>query len=181
MSRTRTQVAVIGAGPAGLLLSHLLHLQGIDSVVVEARSRDHVERRVRAGILEHPVVELLREVGLGDRLDREGLTHGGIALRSDGVSHRIDFDRLVGRAVTVYGQQEVVKDLIAARVEAGGDLRFEVSDVRPEGFLDDRPRVRFRQDGHEVEVDCDLIVGADGSHGVSRAALPEGSRSVLTR
>src|SRR3954464_10654337 len=120
----RTQVGIIGAGPAGLLLSHLLARAGIDSAVLEARSRDYVERRVRAGVLEHPTVELLREVGLAERLDREGMPHEGIYLPFDGGDHRIDFADLVGRGITVYGQQEVVKDLIAARLGAGGDIRF---------------------------------------------------------
>ncbi|MFD0891158.1 FAD-dependent monooxygenase, partial [Streptosporangium algeriense] len=122
----RTQVGIIGAGPAGLLLSHLLHLRGIDSVVLERRSRDHVERRVRAGVLEQGTVDTLVAAGVGDRLTREGLVHHGVELRYGGTSHPVAFERLVpGRAITVYGQQEVVKDLIAARLAAGGDIRFE--------------------------------------------------------
>jgi p-hydroxybenzoate 3-monooxygenase len=167
----RTQVGIIGAGPAGLLLSHLLARAGIDSVVLEARSRDYVERRVRAGVLEHPTVELLREVGLAERLDREGMPHEGISLRFDGGDHRIDFADLVGRGITVYGQQEVVKDLIAARLRDGGDLRFEVSDVTLDG-LADAPVIGFTDaDGQRQELRCDAVAGCDGFHGISRGAF----------
>ncbi|WP_232664748.1 4-hydroxybenzoate 3-monooxygenase [Pseudonocardia sp. TRM90224] len=164
----RTQVAIVGAGPAGLLLSHLLARRGVDSVVIETRSRDYVEQRVRAGVLEHPTVELLREVGLAERLDREGMAHEGITLRFDGGDHRIDFADLVGNGITVYGQQEVVKDIIAARLAAGGDLRFEVSDVSIER-IDDAPVVGFTgADGTRVELACDVVAGCDGFHGISR-------------
>lgn len=163
----RTQVGIVGAGPAGLLLSHLLARHGIDSVVLEARSREYVEKRVRAGVLEHPTVELLREVGVGERMDREGLPHEGISLRFDGEQHRIDFADLTGRGIVVYGQQEVVKDLIARRLADGGDIRFEVSGVRLDGITDD-PVIHY--DGGELH--CDVIVGTDGFHGVSRAAVP---------
>ncbi|HEY4420453.1 MAG TPA: 4-hydroxybenzoate 3-monooxygenase [Pseudonocardia sp.] len=167
----RTQVGIIGAGPAGLLLSHLLARAGIDSVVLEARSRDYVERRVRAGVLEHPTVELLREVGLAERLDREGMPHEGISLRFDGGDHRIDFADLVGRGITVYGQQEVVKDLIAARLRDAGDLRFEVSDVTLDG-LTDAPVIGFTDaDGQRQELRCDAVAGCDGFHGISRGAF----------
>ncbi|MHA6780881.1 4-hydroxybenzoate 3-monooxygenase [Pseudonocardia saturnea] len=163
----RTQVGIVGAGPAGLLLSHLLALQGIGSVVLEARSREYVEQRVRAGVLEHPTVELLREVGVGERMDRLGMPHEGISLRFDGGEHRVDFADLTGRGIVVYGQQEVVKDLIARRLADGGDLRFEVSGVRLDGLTTD-PVIHF--DGGELH--CDVIVGADGFHGVSRASVP---------
>ena len=167
----RTQVGIIGAGPAGLLLSHLLARAGIDSVVLEARSREYVERRVRAGVLEHPTVELLREVGLAERLDREGMPHEGISLRFDGGDHRIDFADLVGCGITVYGQQEVVKDLIAARIRDGGDLRFEVSDVTLDG-LADAPVIGFTDaDGQPQELRCDAVAGCDGFHGISRGAF----------
>jgi p-hydroxybenzoate 3-monooxygenase len=167
----RTQVGIIGAGPAGLLLSHLLARAGIDSVVLEARSREYVERRVRAGVLEHPTVELLREVGLAERLDREGMPHEGISLRFDGGDHRIDFADLVGRGITVYGQQEVVKDLIAARLRDGGDLRFQVSDVTLDG-LADAPVIGFTDsDGQRQELRCDAVAGCDGFHGISRGAF----------
>ncbi|MEU8246802.1 4-hydroxybenzoate 3-monooxygenase [Nonomuraea sp. NPDC048916] len=166
----RTQVGIIGAGPAGLLLSHLLHLRGISSVVLEKRSRPYVERRVRAGVLEQGTVDTLVEAGVGARLLREGLPHQGIELRYGGAGHRIAFDELVpGRSITVYGQQEVVKDLIAARLEAGGDVRFEIEDVALHS-LEERPYLTF---GGE-RLDCDVIAGCDGFHGVSRPSIPEG-------
>ncbi|MGP3933718.1 4-hydroxybenzoate 3-monooxygenase [Nonomuraea sp. KM88] len=174
----RTQVGIIGAGPAGLLLSHLLHLRGISSVVLEKRSRDHVERRVRAGVLEQGTVDTLVEAGVGERLLREGLPHHGIELRYDGAGHRIPFEKLVpGRRITVYGQQEVVKDLIAARLAAGGDVRFEVEDVALHGLETERPYLTF---GGE-RLDCDVIAGCDGFHGVSRPSIPEGVLSVYER
>jgi p-hydroxybenzoate 3-monooxygenase len=167
----RTQVGIIGAGPAGLLLSHLLARAGVDSVVLEARSRDHVEHRVRAGVLEHPTVQLLRSVGLADRLDREGLPHEGISLRFDGGDHRIDFAGLVGRGIVVYGQQEVVKDLITARQAAGGELLFEVSDVTLDGIAD-APVIGFTdRAGRRRELRCEVVAGCDGFHGISRAAV----------
>ena len=161
----RTQVAIVGAGPAGLLLSHLLHLQGIESVVLERRSREYVESRVRAGVLEHGTVEMLRETGVGARMDAEGMVHEGTILRFDGRSHRIDFRELVDRTITVYGQQEVVKDLIARRLADGGDLRFEVDDVAITDV--DRPSVTA---GGAV-IEADVVVGADGFHGISRDHL----------
>ncbi|GII80953.1 4-hydroxybenzoate 3-monooxygenase [Sphaerisporangium rufum] len=170
----RTQVGIIGAGPAGLLLSHLLHLRGIHSVVLERRGREYVESRVRAGVLEQGTVDTLVESGAGERLLREGLPHHGIELRFGGAGHRIAFEKLVpGRAITVYGQQEVVKDLIAARLAAGGDVRFEVTDVVPHDMDTDRPYLTF---GGE-RLDCDFIAGCDGFHGVSRPSIPAG---VLT-
>jgi p-hydroxybenzoate 3-monooxygenase len=170
----RTRVGIIGAGPAGLLLSHLLARAGVDSVVLESRSRQHVEQRVRAGVLEHPTVELLREVGVGERMDRQGLAHEGISLRFDGGDHRIDFADLVGRGIVVYGQQEVVKDLIARRLADGGDLRFDVSDVVIDGVGDD-PVIGFVRDGRREELHCDVVAGCDGFHGTARAAVaPEG-------
>ncbi|MGW4795018.1 4-hydroxybenzoate 3-monooxygenase [Nonomuraea sp. NPDC004297] len=173
----RTQVGIIGAGPAGLLLSHLLHLRGISSVVLERRSREYVERRVRAGVLEHGTVDTLAQAGVGGRMLREGLPHHGIELRYGGAGHRIPFERLVpGRAITVYGQQEVVKDLIAARLAAGGDVRFEVEDVRLHA-LESEPYVTF---GGQ-RLDCDVIAGCDGFHGVSRPAIPDGVLSVFER
>ncbi|MFI9836158.1 4-hydroxybenzoate 3-monooxygenase [Nonomuraea sp. NPDC051941] len=173
----RTQVGIIGAGPAGLLLSHLLHLRGITSVVLEKRSRDYVERRVRAGVLEQGTVDTLVEAGVGERLLREGLPHHGIELRYGGAGHRIAFEKLVpGRSITVYGQQEVVKDLIAARLAAGGDIRFEVEDAEAHS-LDSGPYLTF---GGE-RLDCDVIAGCDGFHGVSRPAIPEGVLSVYER
>jgi len=163
----RTQVGIVGAGPAGLLLSHLLARAGIDSVVLEARSREYVQQRVRAGVLEHPTVELLRAAGAGARMDAEGLPHHGISLRFDGGDHRIDFADLTGRGIVVYGQQEVVKDLIAARERDGGELRFDVSDVHVDG-LDADPVITFTEAGERRELRCDVVAGCDGFHGVTR-------------
>jgi p-hydroxybenzoate 3-monooxygenase len=164
------------------VLAHLLHLEGIDSVVLESRSREYVEHRVRAGVLEQGTVDLLRETGLGDRLDREGLVHDGIELQFAGERHRIDFPSLTGgRRITVYGQQEVVKDLIAARLGTGRPLLFEVSDVAVEGFEGGDPVIRFLQEGEERELRCDLIAGCDGSHGVSRESIPAGVLTAFER
>ena len=171
----RTQVAIVGAGPAGLLLAHLLHLRGIESVVIEARSRDYVEHRVRAGVLEQGTVDTLTDSGVGERMLREGLVHHGIELRFGGQGHRIAFEKLVpGRAITVYGQQEVVKDLIAARLAAGGEILFEVADVVPEGFDGPRPQVSFSHESERKVIQADFIAGCDGFHGVCRDAIPAG-------
>jgi p-hydroxybenzoate 3-monooxygenase len=178
----RTQVGIVGAGPAGLLLSHLLHLRGIGSVVLEARSRDYVERRIRAGVLEQGTVDTLVSTGLGDRLLREGLVHHGIELRFGGRPHRIAFDRLVpGRAVTIYGQQEVVKDLIAARLAAAGQILFESADVVPEDIATARPAISFTHQGKRQRLDCDVIAGCDGFHGVCRQAIPDGVLTEFSR
>jgi p-hydroxybenzoate 3-monooxygenase len=178
--RTRTQVGIVGAGPAGLLLAQLLRRRGIDSVVLETRARSYVEARVRAGVLEQPTVELLREAGVADRLDRDGMVHHGISLRFDGGDHRIAFDELTGRSITVYGQQEVVKDLIAARVAAGAPLLFEVSDVAVHDLTDaDTARITYRDaDGVPGEIRCDVIAGCDGFHGITRDAVPTGAATV---
>jgi p-hydroxybenzoate 3-monooxygenase len=177
-----TQVGIVGAGPAGLLLAHLLRLEGVDSVVLEARSREYVEARVRAGVLEQGTVDLLSRAGVGDRLHREGLVHHGLELRFDGQGHRIDLSELTdGRAITVYGQQEVVKDLIAARLDAGGELLFEVEDVTLDGLESDRPAIRFRHRGSEEELRCEVVAGCDGFHGVCRAAIPDGVLSIYER
>ncbi len=169
----RTQVAIIGAGPAGLLLSQLLARAGIDCVVVERRSRDYVEARIRAGVLEQGTVDLLVEAGVGGRLQREGLQHDGIFLQWPGERHRIDFQALTGRSVWVYGQTEVVKDLITARVTAGLPLHFEVSGTAVHDVDSDHPAVTFSTaDGQLHRLDCDVIVGADGFHGISRLAVP---------
>ncbi len=181
MARFQTQVGIIGAGPAGLMLSHLLHLKGISSIVLEARTRAHCEERVRAGVLEHPSVEMLRDAGLGERLDREGLRHGGIELGVDGARHRIPFDELTGKCVTVYGQQEVVKDLIARRIADGGDLRFECGNVSLQGVDCAAPQIRLEKDGNVDEIRCDYIAGCDGFHGISRSAFPSGSLTCYER
>jgi p-hydroxybenzoate 3-monooxygenase len=175
----RTQVGIVGAGPAGLMLSHLLARHGIESVVLEARSREYVEKRLRAGVLEHDTVNLLTETGVGQRLAREGLVHRGLELRYRGRGHRIALDELTdGRTITVYGQQEVVKDLIAARLAAGGAIEFEVSDVDVQDIDTDAPRITYRTaSGAAEEIRCDVIAGCDGSHGVCRDAIPAG---VLT-
>jgi len=178
----RTQVGIVGAGPAGLLLSHLLHREGIESVVLEMRSRAYIEKRVRAGVLEHGTVETLRAAGVGERLSREGLIHQGIELRFGGRRHRIAFEELVpGRAITVYGQQEVVKDLVAARLASGGDIRFEVDDVALTAIDSERPSVKFRAAGERESIECDFIAGCDGFHGVSRDAIPAGARTHFER
>jgi p-hydroxybenzoate 3-monooxygenase len=177
----RTQVGIVGAGPAGLLLSHLLHLEGIESVVLELRSRDYVEQRIRAGVLEQGTVELLERAGVADRLHREGMVHHGIELRSRRRRQRVPLTELTGRSITIYGQQEVVKDLVRARLDAGGQVLFEVDDVRLEGIDGDRPLVRFRHDGRDQELGCDLVAGCDGFHGVCRDAVPAAARRVFER
>ena len=177
----RTQVGIVGAGPAGLVLGQLLHLRGIESVVLEARSREYVEQRVRAGVLEQGTVDLMKEMGVGERMERQGLVHHGVELRFAERGHRIDFEDLTGgRAITVYGQQEVVKDLIAARLDFGGPLLFEVDDVRPEGIETDSPSLRYRHEGEEHTLDCDVIAGCDGFHGVCRDAVPAGVLDAST-
>jgi p-hydroxybenzoate 3-monooxygenase len=177
-----TQVGIVGAGPAGLLLAHLLHLRGIESVVLEARSREYVEARVRAGVLEQTTVDLLDSAGVAERLHREGLVHRGLELRFDGRGHRIDFAELTGgRAITVYGQQEVVKDLIAARLDTGGELRFEVEDVSLHDLESDRPCIRFSHEGSEHELRCDVVAGCDGFHGISRPTVPDDVLRIYER
>jgi p-hydroxybenzoate 3-monooxygenase len=181
-ARARTQVAIVGAGPAGLTLAHLLHRSGIESVVIERRDRDYVERRLRAGVLEQGTVDLFRSIGVGDRMDREGLVHHGIHLQFDGDRHRIPLSELAGgRAITVYGQHEVVKDLIAARLAHGGEICFDAHDVSLDDVASTRPRVRFNLNGDEREIECDVIAGCDGSHGVSRASIPSDVYRVLER
>ncbi|MGY1810414.1 4-hydroxybenzoate 3-monooxygenase [Blastococcus sp. SYSU D00669] len=172
----RTQVGIIGAGPAGLLLSRLLALQGIDSVVLENRSREYVEARIRAGILEQHSVDTLVAAGVGDRLQREGLEHRGIHLQYPGTRHQLDFKELCGRTVWVYGQTEVVKDLVKAQLDGGPPLLFDVSDVQPEDVDGDSPRIRFTDaDGTPQVLECDVIAGTDGFHGVSRQVVGEGT------
>jgi p-hydroxybenzoate 3-monooxygenase len=178
----RTQVGIVGGGPAGLLLSHLLHLEGIESIVLERRSREVLETTVRAGVLEHGTAELLKEVGVGERMRREGSVHHGIELRFGGRGHRIDFGDLTeGLSITIYGQQEVVKDLIRARLEADGKVLFEAR-AESVGDLDtDSPKIRFLQDGQQEEISCDYVAGCDGSLGVCRTGIPENVRTEYTR
>ena len=170
----RTQVAIIGAGPSGLLLSHLLRLQGVDSVLVEARSREYCENRIRAGVLEQGTVDTLNEAGLGDRMRREGLEHHGIELLFSGQRHRIDLSELTGgRAITVYSQHEVVRDLIAAGDAHGHAMHFEVSDVALHDVEGEHPFVTFKHaDGRADRIDCDYIAGCDGFHGIARQTIP---------
>jgi p-hydroxybenzoate 3-monooxygenase len=168
----RTQVAIVGAGPAGLVLSHLLHLQGIESVILESRSRDYVEKRIRAGMLEQRVVDLLIATGVGERLKREAMVHTGLNFQFEGERHRIPLDELTpGRNVTIYGQQEVVKDLIAARLAAGGAIQFEAAVEGMQRLDGSRPVVRYRQNGSLKELEADYVAGCDGFHGVCRGAV----------
>src|SRR3984885_7185125 len=178
--RQRTQVGIVGAGPAGLLLSHLLALAGIDSIVVETRSRSYCEARQRAGMLESTTVELLREVGLGRRLDAEGLEHDGIYLQFAGERHHVNFRELTGgRWVTIYAQTEIVKDLIAARIADDAELEFNVTGTGVSELDSDRPMLSYTDEaGQRHEVECDAIAGCDGFHGITRRSIP--SRSLLT-
>ncbi len=176
---SRTQVGIVGAGPAGLLLSHLLHRAGIDSVVLESRSRDDVEGTIRAGVLEQGTVDLLKATGVGERLQQEGFRHEGIYLRFDGEDHRIDFPALTnGKAVTVYAQHEVIKDLVKARIDSGGDIRFQVSSVTVHDVQSEQPSIRYRDEsGTSHEISCDFVAGCDGTQGACRPSIPAG---VLT-
>ncbi len=172
----RTQVAIIGAGPAGLLLGHLLHRRGIDTVILERHSRAYIERRIRAGVMEHDVAGLFAAVGLGERMRREGLAHGGIHLRFAGQTVRIDFRALVGRGILVYGQHELVKDLVRARLASGAPLWFEAEAVAVEGFSDGCAEVRVRRGGRIETLAAEVVAGCDGFHGIARAAVPPSLR-----
>ena len=168
----RTQVGIVGAGPAGLLLSHLLHRHGIESIVVESRSRAYVENRIRAGVLEQPVEQLLMDTGVGDRMLAEGMVHDGVLLRNNRQDHRIDFRALTGKHVRVYSQHKVVQDLIAARLGDGGQIVFEAEDVAVHDLDTTAPRISFTHDGQARDVRCDVIAGCDGFHGICRDAIP---------
>ncbi len=178
----RTQVGIIGAGPAGLLLSLLLSAQGIDSIVLENRSREEVESTIRAGVLEQGTVELMTSLGVDERMKREGAVHHGIELRFDGSGHRINFQELTnGRSITVYPQHEVVKDCIAARFKQGGQLLFNVEDVSLQNVSSQQPSIHFTHEHEQVEIQCDFIAGCDGFHGVSRASIPQSIQKVFSR
>ena len=177
----RTQVGIVGAGPAGLLLSHLLHLNGIDSVVLETRSREEIESTIRAGVLEQGTMDLLDEVGLGKRMKSEGALHHGFDLAFEGGRHRIALTELTGHAITVYAQHEVIKDLVAARVEDDAKLIFGVSGTSLHGIDSTSPSIRYAKDGEKHEILCDFIVGCDGSQGPSRSAIPESDRKDYQR
>lgn len=178
MSGLRTQVAIVGAGPAGLTLAQILHCHGIESIIIERRDREYVERRLRAGVLEQGTVDLLRSIGVGERMDREGLVHHGVHLQFEGERHRLALSELTrGRAITVYGQHEVVKDLIAARLAYDGEIFFQAENVQVDDVTTERPIVRFRHNDTDYSLQCDFIAGCDGSHGSCRSAIPA---NVLT-
>jgi p-hydroxybenzoate 3-monooxygenase len=178
----RTRVGIIGAGPAGLMLSLLLAREGIDAIVLESRDREAIEATIRAGVLEQGTVDLMTEMGLDERMKREGAVHHGIELRFDGEGHRIHlFELTNGRAITVYPQHEVLKDLIAARLNQGGQLLFNVTDVQLSDISSDQPRIHFVHEHESMELQCDFIAGCDGFHGVSRPSIPEASQTVFTR
>ncbi|HXW06495.1 MAG TPA: 4-hydroxybenzoate 3-monooxygenase [Vicinamibacterales bacterium] len=182
MDSSRTQIGIVGAGPAGLMLGQLLHLAGIDSVILENRTQEYVIERVRAGVLEQGTVDLMTESGVGDRLEQQGMRHEGIYLAFDGARHRIDMAGLTdGRAITIYGQNEVVKDLIAARVVTGRPLLFEVDDVRLEQFETRRPILRYHHAGAAHELKCDFIAGCDGFHGICRPSIPAAALRTYER
>ncbi len=173
MPLMRTQVGIVGAGPAGLLLSQWLHLQGIESIILEDRSREYCENRIRAGVLEHDTAKLLEQLGAGERMKREGLIHKGIYLRFHRRDHYINLTELTGgKSITVYSQHELVKDLIEARLKAGGQILFEAKAVSVDGLETSAPKIRFRQDGEVRELECDFVAGCDGFHGLCRASLP---------
>jgi p-hydroxybenzoate 3-monooxygenase len=177
----RTQVGIVGAGPAGLVLAMLLRRAGIDSVIIENRSRDYIEHRIRAGLLEQWVHDLLVELGVGERMLREGMFHDGIFLNFDGALHHLDFRKLIDKGVTIYGQQEVVKDVVTRLLADGQQILFEVDDVSIHDFGRGRPKIRFRHDGAAHEIDCDFIGGCDGFHGICRPSFPAGVLKTFDR
>jgi p-hydroxybenzoate 3-monooxygenase len=169
-----TQVGIVGAGPAGLVLSRLLQLQGIDSIALESRSREYVQERVRAGVLEHNTVQVLNDIGAGERMKEEGLVHHGIELRFQHRGHRIDFHELTGRSIMIYAQSEVVKDLIDVLLAAEGTIIFEASDASVHNLKGPQPTIQFRKNDDCIEIQCDFIAGCDGFHGVCRPRIPDG-------
>ncbi len=177
----RTQVGIIGAGPAGLLLGQLLHTAGIDNVILERRSGDYVLSRIRAGLIEQGTVRLLEQAGVAARLHAEGLLHNGIELSFAGARHRIDLHGLTGEVVTVYGQTEITRDLMDARAAAGLTTVYEAEDVEPHGIDGDRPRLTYSHEGRRQELECDFIAGCDGFHGVSRRSIPDEALRVFER
>ncbi len=177
----RTQVGIVGAGPAGLMLSHLLSREGIDSVIIEDQSRAYVESRIRAGVIENWAADLLVETGVGARMQREGLVHEGIAIALNGERRRIDFKRLTGRGIMVYGQHEVVKDMIEARLAAGGTIEFEVTGTSVHDFDGSAPKIRYEQGGQAREIACDFIAGCDGFHGICRPSVAKGALTEYER
>lgn len=173
MKKMKTQVAIIGAGPSGLLLGHLLHLQGIDTVILERKSPEYVLSRIRAGVLEQGLVDLLREAKVNERMDREGMVHEGVSFSFNGEQRRIDFKKYAdGKTVMVYGQTEVTHDLMDARKQSGALSIYEADDVQPHDFYTDKPRITFSKDGETFELECDYIAGCDGYHGVARQSVP---------
>lgn len=179
---SRTQVAIVGAGPAGLTLGHLLEREGLETVVVENRSRDYVEARIRAGVIEHAIAELLTQAGAGARLRDEGIVHHGIELQFAGERHRVALSDLAGgRTIVIYGQTELVKDLIALRLASGAPLHFGVDDVTVHALDTERPVVRYRREGREEDLECDVIAGCDGFHGICRPSIPTGVLSEFSR
>ncbi|MEX5748049.1 4-hydroxybenzoate 3-monooxygenase [Massilia sp. X63] len=177
----RTQVAIIGAGPAGLLLSHLLHLNGIESVVLESRSRADIESTIRAGVLEQGSMDILDEAGIGERMRKQGALHHGFELAFGGGRHRIDLLELTGKAIAVYPQHEVIIDLVAARVAAGAQPLFETSEVALHDIDGARPAVSFMHQGEAGRIEADFVIGCDGYHGVSRPMIPQGVREEFQR
>jgi p-hydroxybenzoate 3-monooxygenase len=178
----RTAVGIIGAGPAGLMLAHLLRLAGIETIVLEARTREYCETRIRAGLMEQGSVDLMDEIGASERLHREALVHGGIYVRFKGRSHHIDINALTGRSMYIYGQQEIVKDLIALQLAAGGDIRFECSDVTIEGLDTDKPGLQYVDAaGNAARLTCDFIAGCDGFHGIARPSIPASAIQTYDR
>ena len=177
----RTQVGIIGSGPAGLLLARLLHLQGIDTVIIESRSRDYVLGRIRAGVIEQGMADLLREAKAGERMDREGLIHEGINIAFDGRLERLDFPKHTnGKVVMVYGQTEITHDLMKAHIdEAGGTVHYDAPAINVEGCDADFPQIIYEQDGQRRELNCEFVAGCDGYHGVARKSLPSDKLTIL--